>query len=68
MKASLWWWIRGGGAVAGKQHQEFAEYNSDEFDSKLTELQNDDSVVIIEIFKGEAPQQAIQAQPMEAPQ
>ena len=62
MKASLWWWLRGGGAVAGKQHQEFADFQSDEFNEKLSELLNDDSVIIIEVMKGEAPQQAIQTQ------
>lgn len=48
--------------MAGKQHQEFADYQSDAFNEKLSELLNDDSVIIIEVMKGEAPQQAIQTQ------
>ena len=57
LRASLWWWRRGCGAIAEKQ--EFADSQSDDFNEKLSDLLNDDSVVIIEIFKGESPQQAI---------
>jgi hypothetical protein len=66
LKVSLWWWLRGGGAVAGKQHQEFSEFHSGEFDKKLSELLNDDSIIIIEVMKGEAPQRAIKVQGVHA--
>lgn len=58
MKASLFWWLKGAGK-GQMQSQDFEEYDSDAFDKKLTELEQDDSVIIIEIMKGERPNWAV---------
>lgn len=60
MQASLLWWHKGEGHRA-MSSQDFADYHSDAFDVKLSELLMDDSVAIIEIMKGERPTWALQS-------